>query len=442
MNALPRVLYVCHNHPAHRPGGAEVYAHELFQSVRDARVFEPTFVAKAGTPFSSDDAHPGTRFAPVDGAGDEYLLYTSQREFDRLMGTLRDKQAYIKDWRRFLEVLRPDVVHFQHTLYLGYDILRATRAVLPQSPIVYTLHEFLAICHHGGQMVRTNMRELCHQASPRRCHGCFPGISPQTFLLRERFIKSAFELVDLFIVPSAHARSRYVDWGIPAAKIIHEDYGRVTVTPVPDPPGAGTRRRLAFIGQMTPYKGVDVLLEAIRLLAHDGEDVELHLHGGNLRFQPPAFQEKVMRLLNETAPNVSFTGAYVQSQLPRLLSNVDWVVVPSIWWETGPLVIYEALMHHRPVICSDIGAMRERIQHEANGLLFRAGDPTSLAAEIRRGVNSPALWDRLRGKTSNPHPMDRHLERIHGIYVDLMSASRRSGGLAPHAPDRVAAAKL
>ena len=43
------------------------------------------------------------------------------------------------------------------------------------------------------------------------------------------------------------------------------------------------------------------------------------------------------------------------------MARMDWVVVPSIWWETGPLVVMEAFQYGRPVICSDIGGMSEKV---------------------------------------------------------------------------------
>jgi glycosyltransferase involved in cell wall biosynthesis len=117
---------------------------------------------------------------------------------------------------------------------------------------------------------------------------------------------------------------------------------------------------------------------------------------------------------------VRFPGRYEQSELPSILSAVDWVVVPSIWWETGPLVIHEALQHHRPVICSDIGSMVERIDDGVNGLLFRAGDPYNLADTIQRAVSSPELWARLRANIRRPKTMDEHAARIMGIYHELL----------------------
>jgi glycosyltransferase involved in cell wall biosynthesis len=171
----PSVLYVSHNHPVNRPGGAEQYAHELFRAIRDDGEFRPTFLAKAGPPMSTmAAAHDGTRLA-LNGAGSgEYFLYTDRGEFDLLFGTARDPGLYTREWRAFLEATRPDVVHFQHTLFLGYDMVREVRNTLPGVPIVYTLHEFLPIC---ATMPRPAAATSASRRSPRRSSSCENGSS-------------------------------------------------------------------------------------------------------------------------------------------------------------------------------------------------------------------------------------------------------------------------
>src|SRR6185436_12596375 len=119
------------------------------------------------------------------------------------------------------------------------------------------------------------------------------------------------------------------------------------------------------------------------------------LHGANLEIQTPTFQQEFRALLDSTAQAVTFFGRYEHSELPRLMAAVDWVVVPSIWWENSPLVIQEAFHHGRPVICSGIGGMAEKVTDGVNGLHFRRGDPASLAATIRRAATSPGLWETL-----------------------------------------------
>jgi glycosyltransferase involved in cell wall biosynthesis len=427
---VPKVLYVCNNHPTVRPGGMEAYADELYRAVAASGEYEAKFVARVGPPLSVDEPREGTRFRLSDEDPNLYYLYTSAQEFDRVLSTARDKALYTDEWRAFLEVHSPDVVHFHHAHWLGYDMIRETRRVLPNAAIVYTLHEFNSICQHNGQMVRTETLDLCYEASPRRCHQCFPNISPQRFFLRERMIKSVFELVDLFIAPSKFLRQRYIEWGIPTEKIRHEDYGRIAAPLEPDPPDVGNRRRLGFFGQMTEFKGVDVLLEAMKILTREEFDVHLTIRGANLDIQQPPFQQKIEALLEETAGSVRSAGPYHHDELPQLMRSVDWVVVPSIWWENAPLVIQEAMMHRRPVICSDIGGMAERVRDGITGLHFRVRDPYSLADTIKRALDTEGLWQTLRANLSDPHSIEEHLVTITGIYNELLDRAAATGDRA------------
>ena len=72
-----------------------------------------------------------------------------------------------------------------------------------------------------------------------------------------------------------------------------------------------------------------------------------------------------------------------------MMSNVDWVVVPSRWWEGSPLVIQDAFLYGRPVICSDIGAMAEKVTHEVNGLHFTVADPREPRGRGVQGSHGP-----------------------------------------------------
>jgi glycosyltransferase involved in cell wall biosynthesis len=416
-----RVLYVCHNHPMNRPGGAEIYAVELFEAIsRDTR-FKPMMLIKAGPPVSMlRSQHRGTRFAVLDELPDTHVFYTQPDEIDLFLGTALDKRLYTQDWRGFLEAMRPDVLHFQHTLHLGYDLVREAANVLPDVPLVYTLHDFLPICRHSGQMVRTGSFQPCDHASPQRCHRCFPSISADDFFLRERYIKSALAPIDLFIAPSHQLAERYINWGLPEDRILVEDYGRTPMHAAPDPPGAGRRRRIGFFGQVTPFKGVDVLLEAMHVLREEQFDAELWIFGANLEAQAAIFQERIDALLEGLDESVRFYGPYTRERLPQLMADMDWVVVPSIWWENSPLVIQEAQMSRRPVITSNIGGMAEKVRDGVDGLHFAVGDPRSLAETIRRAVDASDLWDALHAAMAHVHPMEAHVAVLTEAYERLL----------------------
>jgi len=240
--------------------------------------------------------------------------------------------------------------------------------------------------------------------------------------MRKRCIQSHRALVDLFLAPSRFLMERYLDWGIPADRIRFEDYGRVPVSK-PAPVGARKKRnRLAFFGQLSHYKGINVLLGAMRLLADEKVDVHLSIHGANIELHPQDFQDEFRSLLDACGESVTFAGEYDHDELSALMEGIDWVVVPSIWWENSPLVIQEAFLHRRPVICSDIGGMAEKVADGTDGLHFRAGDPESLAEVIERAVESQDLWQKLRSCIPDVHSMDDHLESLADAYDDLRQA--------------------
>ena len=438
-----KVLYVLHNHPSVRPGGAEGYALELYNAMRLSGDFEPILLARTGPPMSkSMQNHPGTVFAPVNEDFNQYFIYTNAVNFDWFNGAPRGKDILTEQYHRFLETYKPDVVHFQHTLYLGYDMILQTRRTLPDARIVYTLHEYIPICHRDGQMLRTRDNELCKESSPQNCHECFPEISPQSFFMRRQFIQSHFSLVDLFIAPSRFLLERYVEWGIPRGKIRYEEYGRAAARDAPAEEVRGIRNRIAFFGQLNPFKGTNVLLKALQILADEssrrgdndgsGSRREVHtwMHGANLDLQLPSFQENFKTLLHAIRDHVTFAGPYDQNKLSALMANIDWVVVPSIWWENSPLVIQEAFQYGRPVICSDIGGMAEKVTHMINGLHFRAGDPVDLARTIRYAVSTPGLWEKLRDGIPEVYAMQDHRATLTRFYRDLLSCRVSDSGSA------------
>lgn len=427
-----RVLYVVHAHPAVLSGGAENYAHQLYEQMREDPQFEPVLLARTGPPsYKQGPPHLGTPLIPVEGDPNQYLLYTDAAGYDYFNGTMRAKNLYTEHYRAFLEAYRPDVVHFQHTIFLGMDMVLETRRTLPEAAIVYTLHEYLPICFNDGQMMRRD-GSLCDRSSPRRCHECFPDRSPQDFFLREQFLKSHLDLVDLFVTPSRFLMQRYVEWGIDPGRIRFEENGR-PVTRRVEQIGARPRTRFGFFGQFNHFKGADLAIEAMQLLgshpAVEGMDPPPHLwlHGANLEYQTEQFQERFNRRLKAGDGLVTLKGRYRPDELPSLMAAVDWVIVPSRWWENSPLVIQEAFQHRRPVICSDIGGMAEKVTPGVNGLHFRAGDPRSLAEMLAEASTTEGLWERLESGIPEVHTLQAHARNLTGIYRELLKSKSRRG---------------
>jgi len=244
--------------------------------------------------------------------------------------------------------------------------------------------------------------------------------------MRELWVKRHFDVVDMFTTPSRFMIEHFVQWGLDRARITHvpdgqRDYNFRHETAAP----RRQHNRFGFFGQMVDNKGLWVIVEAVRQLRSEGfTDFILEINGDNLRYASEARRKEIEEFLaaEEQRPLderiVFFKGSYDMEQLPQRMARVDWCIVASVWWETFALVISEAWMFHRPVIASNIGAMKERISHDVDGLLFAASDARSLAETIRRAATEKGLWEKLV-KGIKPPPtrqamVDGFLEVYHG----------------------------
>ncbi|MCR6631662.1 MAG: glycosyltransferase family 4 protein [Magnetospirillum sp.] len=391
MSTKPRVLFIAHNHPSLHPGGSEIFAHDLFAAMKASGAVEAMFLACTNNVHR--EQKPGTNFQTVGRSADEVMLWAGH--FDHFTLSQVDLHGIVPDLTQLLQSFRPDVVHFHHALLIGVEALFLVRRLLPSCRIVFTLHDYYAICANHGQMVRAGGMELCGEASPDACGKCFPAISADKFVLREKHLKTLFSLVDQFIAPSEFLRQRYIAWGLEADRIAVIRNGRPGWAPQPLRKSPdGKRNVFGYFGNLSPFKGVNVALEAARLLQAEGLDFQLLINGGT-PFQSDEFKAEFAERLKAAQPAAQHLGPYRAAEMAALMGAVDWVVMPSVWWENAPLVIQEAFQHMRPVLCSGIGGMAEAVLHNASGLHFRVGDPRSLADAMRRAMTEEGLWERL-----------------------------------------------
>lgn len=413
-----RVLVVAHNHPDFHPGGTEIVAHDLFQAYKRAG-WDALFLA--ATNQTHRQPHPGTNFQAAGNAPDEIVLWAGH--FDRFNLSQIDLHGIVPDLIGLLEEFRPDVVEIHHLLLVGAEFPSLVRRILPDARIVMMLHDYYPICANDGLMVRTKDHGRCLKASPDRCHQCFPEIAPAKFLLREIALKTHLAAVDSFISPSAFLKERFVDWGLAAEKIEVVPNGHPAGQPVQHRgPSYSTRNVFGYFGNLNPWKGVTVLLDACRELARQKVDFELRLHGAAL-FQSEKFNADLESAFASVGGNVRRMGQYGREDLPELMAAVDWVIVPSIWWENAPLTIGEARFHRRPVIASGIGGMAELVDDERDGLHVRPNDPTDLARVMQRCAEDATLWRRLATAITPPPTVDQVASRHLAVFDGLAAST-------------------
>ncbi|WP_062221459.1 glycosyltransferase [Aureimonas sp. D3] len=370
-----RMAIVSHSHPSLSKGGAEISAYALYRGLREIGI-DAIYI---GACAESD------RGKLALGSDSEFALFRDAARYDHFyhlapLGVEDDLLAILAEQRIGL-------INFHHFYNIGLNTLRAAQR-LPEMLTFLTIHEFLAICHNHGQMVTRPAQILCERARAEDCLSCFPSESRSRFALRKETMLDGFGAFDGFVSPSRFLAERFIEWGLGADRTTVIENGLLS------PPETSRAERgegawvFGFFGQITPFKGVDVILDAADLIAKDADlarKVRLRIHG-NLVGQSQGFTERFEAAL-KAYPFLTYAGAYNNASVHRLMSECDYLVIPSKWWENSPVVIQEAYSVGLPVICTGIGGMAEKVPDGVSGLHFRLGDASDLLRAIKLGAD-------------------------------------------------------
>jgi glycosyltransferase involved in cell wall biosynthesis len=362
-----RIAIVSHTHPSISKGGAEIAAYTLFRGLTELGL-DPIFIAAC-----SEKDRPRLALGSVN----EHAVYYDPNIYDNYYHVA--SPDVLRQLEDIVTANRIGVINFHHFLNFGIGSIRhfAARSALRT---FVTLHEFLPICHHHGQMITRPHMLLCDRATFSDCASCFPEHSRQQFALRKDLFLNSFRAVDGFISPSRFLATRFEDWGLPSERIAVIENGLdahlARESKTPSDTNVWT---FGFFGQINPFKGVGLLLDAANLISKDidlAQRINIRIHG-NLIGQSEAFVTKFQEALKQF-PFLSYAGPYNNSSVGRLMGDCDYVLTPSTWWENSPVVIQEAYAARRPVICTGIGGMAEKVPDGVSGLQFKRGDSADL----------------------------------------------------------------
>ena len=147
---------------------------------------------------------------------------------------------------------------------------------------------------------------------------------------------------------------------------------------------------IGFIGRYDePRKGMDVLVDALALLAPERPGLRLLVAG---RGEAAEF---LARLPREVADRLDMLGQVSERDKARMLRSVDVYCAPNTGQESFGVILLEAMAARAAIVASDLEAFRRVLGGGAAGQLFPAGDPSALAGALARVLDDPALRARL-----------------------------------------------
>ena len=352
-----------------------------------------------------------------------------------------------------LNRFKPDVVHFFHLSRLTTSVIDA--CVERKIPTCYTITDFWPICPTAQLRLPDN--STCAGPSPNagNClrHVLEVSRAPQArfpiFKLPTRFLDALVWMVRKRLIFPISIRGKLVRaladrLGHNVDRLNHLDHilvltrtmesvllkhgvdsQRISVLPhgidssyIERTAGRGDKPelRIGFIGQIYEHKGVHVLLEAVCKLP-PSVNVQLHVYG-NLN----DFPEYVQRLRDIAGddPRIHLEGTFSNADVGKVISSFDVIVVPSLWYENTPLVIYEAMAAGCPVVCSRFGGMAEMVREGVDGMMFEKGNVAELAGILQKLATNRDLLKQLAANTRRPKQISTYVDELEAIYTAML----------------------
>jgi glycosyltransferase involved in cell wall biosynthesis len=172
-------------------------------------------------------------------------------------------------------------------------------------------------------------------------------------------------------------------------------------------------------------KGIDVLVRAVKKIPASVR-LTLVVHAVGEGSEEIAYKESVCELARDD-PRISIQPPLAREQIPDALGSADALAVPSLWLETGPLVVLEAQAAGVPVIGSRLGGISELVREPENGILVRPGDEAAWALAIQAFAAQPR---RRRSVPTSIRTMRETAEEMTALYDDLIFGASRNPSVA------------
>ena len=465
------ILMVTIGYPPEQIGGTEIYVAGLVDVLQErghacAIAYVDEFVDESGPPHRvRHRSHNGTDVFAMEVNRVHY-----SPEFLVFDGKLRE--LLVLELLAVVARLRPDVVHI-HPLRLGLESYLVEALTRASYPVVLTFHSSTTTCARGDLVFMG--REVCDgQIRQHRCTACLMhsrgvpapaarllSAAPPGFYRRAHTALAAaptlrklrsFASLPLLVEEQSHAFARtganvralvaVCDWvketairnGAPAEKVVSSRHG-LRLAPEHLQLGHLGVTRFGYLGRIGPEKGIGVLLDALEQLP---EECRFEFEFCSASFGRSALP-RPERLLRERIlaaarrdGRIRIVGAVDDDALSPTLARWDAIVVPSLWLESGPQVVYEAFAVATPVIGSRRGGIAELVRDGKTGFLFTPNDAAELTCLLERFAEDPSPLRAMRSAIPPVRTTEDVADDMESLYA------RVTGRLQTSAPQRSA----
>jgi glycosyltransferase involved in cell wall biosynthesis len=391
-----KILYINSLYPPYSLGGAG-YSLQVLVEVMQKRDHEVVVLTTSDQKGIHQDNVNGIKVYRA-GIENKYWYYNDRKNhsnYDKICWHLKD--IYNQNMGLYLQNIlameKPDIVSC-HNLS-GWSIAVWDILYNAKIPIVQVLHDFYLLC------INSNMFKNGYQCE-KRCISCK--------LARYPHLKKS-KNINAVVGISQYVLEKVIDEGYFEKSIKKVIYNARIIPDLATDYSVQENSNIVFgfMGTIAPNKGVQWLIE--QFIKVDSNKIELKIAGkGSFSY---------VNLLNNISKNdkrISFIG-YTKPE--DFYSQIDMLIVPSLWDEPLGMVAIEACAYHIPVITTAKGGLKEIIIDGYNGLYCSMLVPDSLSIAIHKISNDKLLLSKLKEQARDSVLPFLNLDRLASEYESI-----------------------
>ncbi|MDL1968667.1 MAG: glycosyltransferase family 4 protein [Deltaproteobacteria bacterium] len=298
--------------------------------------------------------------------------------------------------KKILKKEKVDIVHINNFRGLSLPVFSAVKSL--NIPLVFTAHDYSLTCIKSTFLNSSN--EIC--MNPSKLCKVYVNIQrflvnnkPEIVLAPSQFVLDKIQETGFF----KNIRTLKFPLGIELCeKRTIKDYNKIDIL---------------FVGSLSWHKGIHILINAFSKLEY--ENISLHIIGKGKN-------EDEIRNLAYSDNRIIVHGFVSDNELTKLYQKANITVVPSIWYDNSPMVIYESLMNGSPVIGSRIGGIPELVEEGYNGYLFEPGNEEELRKIIESLIPDTVRLMRLVDgayESAKKYNINGHIQNLEKLYRDI-----------------------
>lgn len=351
-----------------------------------------------------------------------YLYSKDSKEIKTIWDKIRAAIGFFynpwveKELTKIIKEFKPDIAHF-HNIYplIGPTAYRVCKKF--KIPIIQTAHNYRFMCPKGILFRRGKICEFCVKKKftyPSILYGCYhqsrfaSAVFSCSFLFHQ-LIKS-FDLIGAFIFPSEFTRKYYVkNLNLPLSKsyvipyFVNIDRKSISKGKKGD--------YFLFVGRLSEEKGIIQLLNVFVTLPQ----LKLIVIGdGPLR-------KEVLK--NKRYNNIIIKDFLSKKEIYNYMAKALATIIPSLWYETGPLVMIESFAFGTPVIVPELGVFKHVVIEKKTGIFYRCDDYKNLKSKLTNFSQHRQLTKNINKQTRREYEIkytsNYHYNSLIRIYKSL-----------------------